>query len=189
MCRRRWWINFSPCGCADSALVRYTGFSCSISWKKGSRKRSRPEFSRFTGSKPGSRRSSRSSLRSAKSRFRRRSNSRVRCAKRAEGDRYWSCWRRASRAKALAFSPLEIAGNGYLNLRLERGVLCRRLALRHACRALRCDGGKNYRRAHQHQPQQSRAHRPSSQRDFRRYVRPHDALGRPQCGDAELEHR
>ncbi len=60
-------------------------------------------------------------------------------------------------------AALEVAGNGYINVRLDRGAYGYAL-LHGAEQAARTHSGQDYRRAHQHQPQQSRPYRPSAER-------------------------
>ena len=61
-------------------------------------------------------------------------------------------------------AAMEVAGNGYINIRLDRARIRAFAVSRRRGTSLRGIGRKDHRRAHQHQSQQSRAHRPPAQR-------------------------
>ena len=90
---------------------------------------------------------------------------------------------------------VEVAGGGYLNAFFDRAEFFRGAVAeseREARgRAALADAPKDDGRAHQHQSQQGRAHRPSAQRRPGRHVRARAALRRPPRRGAELhrQHR
>ena len=74
-------------------------------------------------------------------------------------------------------AAMEVAGNGYINIRFDRGAYgAALLARRGSGRARR--RRQDHRRAHQHQSQQGGAHRPSAQCRAGRHVRAHAARAR-----------
>ena len=87
-------------------------------------------------------------------------------------------------------AAMEVAGNGYINIRFDRGAYGAAL-LRGEEVAAACFRQQGDRRAHQHQSQQSRAYRPPSQCRFGRHFRPHAARARQSRRGAELhrQHR
>ena len=76
-------------------------------------------------------------------------------------------------------AAIEIAGNGYLNVRLDRGYYGAGVLLRGEGASSWRHGRQDHRRAHQYQSQQGRAHRPSAQRHPRRHLRAHAARDGP----------
>ena len=74
-------------------------------------------------------------------------------------------------------AAMEVAGNGYINIRLDRGAYAAGLLRGESAEAAAL-GREDHRRAHQHQSQQGGAHRPPAQRDAGRHVRAHAARRR-----------
>jgi hypothetical protein len=82
-------------------------------------------------------------------------------------------------------SRVDVAGAGYLNV-LRSGALPRQLP--GSCRE-EDRSGQDHRRAHQHQSQQGRSHRPPAKRGPRRQLRPDAALLRREGRGPELHRR
>ena len=84
----------------------------------------------------------------------------------------------------------EVAGGGYLNLFLDRGRFAAGAApLARRAGAGRAAPGQRDRRAHEHQPEQGRPHRPPAQRLPRRHVRAPAAPPRLRRRGPELHRR
>ena len=94
------------------------------------------------------------------------------------------------------FAGFEVAGAGYINARIDRAAAVRDIA-GEPVQPLAKDmsAGVSERscacRAHQHQSQQGRAHRPPAQRHPRRHLRPPAPRRRTQsrCAELHRQHR